>query len=189
MTFGIVALLAVVFGALALYAARAKGGNIEMPIKDFTSTKPGSFGLDYLFEKYGQLNGVDPLLLKAIAKTESNLDPKAVRNNPPRDVSVGLMQVLYIPSIPGDLSSPPSNRFNVNGWNVATFEKLQDPEFNISIGAQILSYNLRIYGYPRGIAVYNAYSARSDPAQGPFRNQVYVDRVLREYARLKGETT
>lgn len=159
-----------------------------MPEENFTSTKPESLGLDYLFEKYGRINSVDPLLLKAVAQAESNLNPKALRNNPPKDVSVGLMQILYLPSVPGDLSSPPSNRFNVNGWDQATFEKLQDPEFNIFIGAQILSYNLRVYGYPRGVAVYNSYSARNDPALGPFRNQVYVDRVLREFARLKGET-
>lgn len=187
MALGIAALLTLILGALALYAMRSKTPVAELPMEKFTSTKPESFGLDYLFEKYGQLNSVDPLLLKAVATAESNLNPKAVRNNPPHDVSVGLMQILYLPSIPGDLSSPPSNRFNVNGWKDATFERLQDPDFNIMIAAQILSYNLRIYGYPRGVAVYNSYSARNDPAQGPFRNQTYVNRVLREYALLRGE--
>lgn len=138
--------------------------------------------LDALFRKHGAKYGVDPLLLKAVAMVESSLDPNAV-NNADR-YSVGLMQILYRPSISGDLQSRPSNRFDIEGWSEATFDKLKDPDFNIKLGAQILAWNLRQFGFPRGIAVYNAWDQRVAPPNGPFKNQEYVDRVIANYSEL-----
>jgi soluble lytic murein transglycosylase-like protein len=133
--------------------------------------------LDEIFQKWGNRYGVDPILLKAIATVESSLDPSAEN---PSDPSVGLMQILCKPDADGKCS----NTLNVDGWNDATWERLHDPDFNVMIGAQILAWNLRTYGYPRGIAVYNAWSARNDPPEGPFRNQQYVDRVKAAYVAL-----
>lgn len=139
--------------------------------------------LDELFVGYAAQNGLDPLLLKAIASVESAMNPNAVRNNPPNDVSVGLMQVLCIPDSHGVCK----NRFDVEGWEGMTFDALKDPATNINIASQILAWNLRQFGFPRGIAVYNAWNARHAPVDGPFPNQGYVDKVLRAYANLKGE--
>ena len=139
--------------------------------------------LDSIFKKYGTRYGVDPLLLKAIATVESSLKSDAV--NEADRYSVGLMQILYRPSSALDRNSPPSNRFNIEGWNEATFDKLKDPDFNVKLGAQILAWNIKTYGMPRGIAVYNAWDQRHAPQGGPFKNQSYVDKVTRVYAQLQ----
>ena len=138
---------------------------------------------DNIFARWGKYYGVDPLLLKAIAMQESSLNAAAIRNNPPHDVSVGLMQILCIP----DANGVCTNRFNVEGWDSATFDKLKDPDFNVQIGAQILAWNLKQFGYPRGIAVYNSWDQRDAPINGPFKNQHYVNNVLANLASLKGE--
>lgn len=130
--------------------------------------------IDALFLKYGTLYNVPPNLLKALAVVESALKPNAIRNNPPNDVSAGLMQVLCLPGANGVCT----NKFNVDGWQGMTLQRLLDPETNIKIGAQIIAYNLRTYGYKRGIAVYNSWSARNSPADGPFPNDAYVNKVL-----------
>lgn len=141
--------------------------------------------LQEIFKKWGDVYGVDPLLLEAHAMAESNLNPTAVRWNPPSDISVGLMQILYIPGDLNDRNSPPKNRLNVDGWRDATFDKLKDPDFNVMIAAQIMRYNINTYGMPRAIAVYNNYSQRMAGRNGPFTNQSYVDKVSRNYAQLQ----
>lgn len=137
-----------------------------------------------LIDHYAALYGVDPDLVRSFIVVESNGDALAVRNNPPTDVSVGLMQILCIPDANGNCT----NRFNVDGWQGMTFDALKDEETNISIGVQILAWNLRQYGNPRGIAVYNSWSARQAPVDGPFPNDGYVKKVLAVYNRLKGYT-
>lgn len=166
-------ILAIVGAAALLFMSRS--ADAREPATASSSPSPT---LDELFAHYAQFLPPLPLngaaLLKAIARKESALNPLAVRNNPPNDVSVGLMQVLCIPDADGVCT----NRFNVDGWP-STFDALKDPETNLQIAVQILSYNLKQYGFPKGIAVYNSYSARNDSANGPFRNQQYVDDVLR----------
>jgi soluble lytic murein transglycosylase-like protein len=167
---------AIVAALVGFFYAR-KGNAMEAPQ---SAVQPVT--LDSLFKKYGAKYGVDWQLLKAIAMAESSLQPDAVRNNPPHDVSVGVMQILCLPGPSGYCS----NRFNVDGWQGMTADKLLDPETNIAIGAQILAWNLRTYGNPRGIAVYNSYSARHAGPTGPFPNDSYVAKVLRNLAKLKG---
>lgn len=135
-------------------------------------------GLDAIFDKYGNQYGVDPALLKAIASVESSLNPNAI--NAGDRYSVGLMQILYRPST-ADRNSPPTNRFDIDGWRDATFDKLKDPDFNVKMGAQILAWNIKTYGLPRAIAVYNAWDQRAAPVNGPFKNQAYVNKVLAHY--------
>lgn len=126
---------------------------------------------DKLYEKYGRLYGVDPKLLKAIAQVESDENPLAKN---PADPSYGLMQILYPQSL------------NVENWPPSSAEKLYDPDYNVSIGAQIISWNIRSFGPLKGVAVYNSWSARHDPETGPFVNQTYVNRVQGKYADLGG---
>jgi soluble lytic murein transglycosylase-like protein len=163
-----------VAGAGLFFAIRAGAATMK--------ESPESKSLDALFAKHGARYGVDPLLLKAVAMVESSLRPDAV--NEADRYSVGLMQILYRPSVAGDLTSRPTNRFDIEGWSEATFAKLKEPDFNIKLGAQILAWNLRQFGYPRGIAVYNAWDQRNAPPLGPFKNQSYVDRVIANYAEL-----
>src|SRR5579859_7824797 len=167
------ALIAGTIGAaLLLWTRSVQAGEKEMSLRE-------------IFDKWGNQYGVDPLLLEAFATVESGLDANAVRWNPPKDISVGLMQVLYIPSNINVPNSPPTNRFNVDGWSEATFDKLKDPEFNVRIASQIVAWNVKTFGMPRAIAVYNNYSQRFAGVNGPFTNQSYVDKVLRNYARLQ----
>lgn len=167
-------LLAVLGIAAFFYSRSASAQGNEMSLRD-------------IFNKWGGRYGVDPLLLEAHAMEESELDANAVHWNPPSDISVGLMQVLYIPSDISDVNSAPKNHFNVEGWSEATFDKLKDPDFNVRIAAQIVAWNIRTYGMPRAIAVYNQYTARFSGINGPFPNADYVAIVSRNYARLKGE--
>lgn len=163
---------ALIFGGM-FAATRAKAATLQAPE---AANVPAS--LDELFVGFAAYLPPLPVrgdaLLKALARKESNLNPDAVRNNPPNDVSVGLMQVLCIP----DENGVCRNKFNIDGWP-ATFDSLRDPETNLRFAVQILAYNLKVYGFPKGIAVYNSWSARDDAANGPFRNQQYVDDVLR----------
>jgi len=134
--------------------------------------------MDDLFRKWGVVYGVDWQLLKSIAVTESRLNPDAV--NAADNESIGLMQVLCRPDGGGGCS----NGLNVDGWSEATRKKLFDPRFNIKIGAQILAWNIRTYGLPKAIAVYNRWAERTSPVAGPFQNQLYVDAVLANDMRL-----
>lgn len=165
--FLVAAALGVAVGG-ALIAGRAHG-----------VSKQEEQAMDEIFQKYGVKYGVDPILLKAIATVESSLNPQAVN---PADPSVGLMQILCLPDGKGGCR----NRFNIDGWEDATFERLKDADFNVMLGAQILAWNLKTYGYPRGIAVYNAWDQRHAPVNGPFKNQSYVDKVIGAYRKLSG---
>jgi len=136
--------------------------------------------MDDIFRKWGAVYGVDWQLLKAIAITESSLNPDAV--NAADNESIGLMQVLCRPDGGGGCS----NGLNVDGWSEATRKKLFDPRFNIKIGAQILAWNIRTYGLPKAIAVYNRWAERTSPVAGPFENQSYVDAVLDNNVRQAG---
>lgn len=134
--------------------------------------------LDEIFQHWGDEYGVDWKLAKAIAMQESSLNPNAV--NSADNESLGLMQILCRPDGNGGCQ----NRLNVDGWSDATREKLLTPDYNIQIGVQILKWNIQQYGLPKAIAVYNKWDERTSPQEGPFGNQVYVDRVLNFYKGL-----
>jgi soluble lytic murein transglycosylase-like protein len=163
-------------GALFLYSRKADAAATDSAPPTVPAT-PAT--LDDLFARYG-VPPLTPRLLKAICIVESNLNPNAVRNNPPRDVSVGLGQVLCIP----DANGYCTNALNVDGWQGMTFEALKDPETNLYIASQILAWNIQQFGFPRGVAVYNSWSARTAPLNGPFPNQDYVNRVLSTMEKL-----
>ena len=133
---------------------------------------------DALFLTHGAAHGVDWRLLKAIAQVESHMNPRAVNR---RDPSIGLMGVLCRPA-----GTTCGNRLDVAGWPPARREQLFEPDYNVSLAAQILGWNLRTYGLPRGVAVYNQWSARRTPKGKQFPNQFYVDQVLRRYRELQG---
>jgi transglycosylase-like protein with SLT domain len=161
-------------GAGIFFAVKARASTME------NRTQVGN--MDAAFQEHGARYGVDPLLLKAIATVESSLKPDAV--NAADRYSVGLMQILYRPSDPNNLNSKPLNHFDIDGWNEATFDRLKTIDFNVKLGAQIIAWNLKTYGYPRGIAVFNAWDQRHSPLHGPFKNQAYVDKVIRIYSEL-----
>jgi soluble lytic murein transglycosylase-like protein len=142
------------------------------------NAKPKGPSLNDLYKKHGRQKGVDWRLLKAIARVESSENPQAFN---PNDPSIGLMQVLCR----ADESGKCTNKLNVQGWPPEDGTELFDPDYNLHIAAQILAWNIDQFGMPKGIAVYNAWKARHAPDEGPFPNQGYVDKVMREYEQTK----
>ena len=138
---------------------------------------PGS--LDEIYQRYGLFYDLDWRLIKAISLVEDpSQDPNAIN---PADPSYGLMQVLCWDG-PGGRCS---NIVNLPGWP-PTRDELLNPDINVKFGAGILKWNIDTYGYPKGIAVYNNWSARTAPENGPFPNQGYVDKVLSAYQAVRG---
>ncbi len=158
------------------------GGAALSAKKSAPAVAPGAAAgpFDSLYQRYGARYGVDWRLVKAHALVENApQDVNAV--NEDDDESIGLMQVLCQPDGAGGCR----NRFDIDGWDGITRAALFDPDTNIKMGAQILAWNVKTYGLPKGVAVYNAWDQRNAPAAGPFKNQYYVDRV-RSKARELG---
>ena len=132
---------------------------------------------DALYREAGAAYGVDWRLVKAVAIVESSENPKAENR---RDPSIGLMQLHCAEDAQGRCT----NRFDVEGWVGITRERLLDPRTNVRLGTQILAWNLRVFGFERGIAVYNSWAARHTPAGQAIPNQRYVDRVMGVYRKL-----
>lgn len=111
---------------------------------------------------------------------ESSENPRAVN---PADPSYGLMQILC----PADsMDSRCRNRLPaIPDFASATPRRLlDDVDFNLSIAAQLLAWNISRYGREGGIAVYNCWDSRLDLSAGREpRNQDYVDKVLAAYQR------
>ena len=149
------------FGALFMFLFADK---IPAGVRRFLNFDP-------LYQKYGEKYGVDWRLLKAIAQVESSENPQAVN---PADPSYGLMQILFPQSL------------NIENWPPKNSVELMEPDYNVSVGAQILAWNIRSYGFYRGVAVYNSWGSRLNPELGPFDNQSYVDKVMAAYAQLGG---
>lgn len=154
-----------------IWIAFAAGVLIMIGISINTMAEPL---LDALYVKHGNEQGIDPMLLKAIARVESGENPKAVN---PEDPSYGLMQIYYVKG---------KTDLNVADFPPDTYTKLYDPDYNLHIGAQILKWNINTYGLLKGIAIYNCWQSRFDPSSGPFTNQSYVDKVIKEYRKLGG---
>lgn len=166
--------LAIFIASLAglLWSMNTQGKNIVKETGAGT-VKP----LDTIYKEQGERFNVDWRLLKALSIVESSERPQ-VKN--PADPSYGLMQVLCVPDGNGGCS----NKFNIEGWPPVNAEALYDAEYNVSLGAQIIKWNIDTFGLVKGIAVYNNWSARNE--QQPFSNQSYVDKVLREFRNLGG---
>jgi len=174
----------VVAGVLGVIAAFQRVGDKEAGrfVKtgtpyDVEGDEMTELGFDHIYQQVGRTYGVSPRLLKAVARVESSERPNAVN---PSDPSYGLMQVLCR----GDGDGGCANALNVQGWPPVSKQELFDPRFNVQIGAQILQWNLDTYGFPKGVAVYNKWSARMESS--PFSNQGYVDKVLDAFESLGG---
>lgn len=115
----------------------------------------------FCFEEAGAKYGIDPLLLRTIAKVESDLDPVAINWNRNGTYDYGLMQI----------NSQWADKIGVDLWMA-----LGEPCMNVKMGAWILAQCLQKYGNNwRGIGCYH--SVKRD------RQKVYaskINRVLRE---------
>lgn len=93
----------------------------------------------FCFEEAGRLYGVSPRLLRALARVESAMDPRAVNRNPDGSVDVGLMQI----------NSRWRDRLR---WDLVQ----RDPCCNVMAGAWILRQCIARYGSTwDAVACYN----------------------------------
>ena len=127
---------------------------------------------DDLIQDAASRHDVDPKLIKAVIRTESNFNPSAVS----RAGAKGLMQIMDFNSRAMGVTNP------------------FDPAQNIDAGARILKGQIARYGdLSKALAAYNAGGPTVDKYGGvpPFREtQVYVARVteaLRAYQQQASE--
>jgi len=95
-----------------------------------------------------ETDNVSAKLLRAVAIVESGERVDAFN---PNDPSYGLMQILYTGS----------NTLYVKGWPPGSATELFSPDYNLLIGSQILDYNIKKYGFFRGVISYNNWSGRT----------------------------
>ena len=93
---------------------------------------------DYIV-KYAHKNGLDPFLVMAVIKQESNFVPDAAS-----DYAHGLMQI-----------TPDTAEWNARVMRLNDYDYL-DPETNIEIGCHYLAYLIDMYGnIDTALAAYN----------------------------------
>lgn len=126
------------------------------------------------FHKVGIAYRLDPDYLRAIAYKESRFNPKAIGKNNDGTRDIGIMQV---------------NTGNLE-WLRKTFPSisikklLENPCYNIHVGAYILNENFKLYGR-RWIAVgaYNA-GGKNNPRRIKIRHQ-YALSISGYYRKIK----
>ncbi len=140
---------------------------------DRASSAGGSFGtgnrgIFWHIDHYAKLHDVDPLLVRAVIKVESNFDPTAVSQNGAK----GLMQINPITA----------RHLGLND--------VFDIGDNIEGGVRYLRYLLERYGWNlhMALASYNAGPANIRRYNGipPFQEtRRYILRIIEVYERLK----
>lgn len=125
------------------------------------------------FSVAGSHYGIAPVLLEAIARTESQLDPLAVNTaNTDGSWDIGLMQInsRWLPQI--------------EAAGIAA-TALYDPCTSVWVGAWVLAGNIARYGYGwDAVGAYNAGTAATTAARD--RRERYAHRVHRELRRSGG---
>ncbi|WP_224958801.1 lytic transglycosylase domain-containing protein [Geomonas subterranea] len=117
----------------------------------------------FCFEEAGAEYGINPQILRAIAKVESNFNPAAVNHNTNGTYDFGLMQInsSWAPTI------------GKQRWN-----SLGDPCNSVKTGAWILSMCMEKYGYTwKAIGCYNS--------QTPDKRDRYSKKVFDQLQRVK----
>ncbi|GAB1847306.1 type III secretion system invasion protein IagB [Achromobacter xylosoxidans] len=116
----------------------------------------------------GERYGIDPLLLLAIAKVESSMNPKAINWNKNGTCDLGLMQI---------------NSSNFPALKAKGFdrEKLVDPCASIEAGAIMLSTFIKRHGYTW--TAVGAYNAGSSPSRAAAR-KAYATKVWNVYQEV-----
>jgi hypothetical protein len=117
----------------------------------------------FCFEEAGAEYGINPQILRAIAKVESNFNPVAVHRNTNGSFDFGLMQInsIWAPTL------------GKERWN-----SLGDPCNNAKAGAWILSMCMEKYGYTwKAIGCYNS--------QTPEKRDKYSRMVFNQLQKVK----
>ena len=128
------------------------------------------------WEAASQSNGIPVDVLKAVAKTESNFNPKAVNKNSNGSYDIGMMQINsgWLPKL---------EAFGL------TEASLYDACTNLKVGAWILSNNAKKLGWNwNAIGAYNVGCAKLDAAECDRRRNQYAWKVhtaLRKVTDIK----
>jgi len=135
--------------------------------------------LEPIINEMGAKYNVEPALIKAHIKQESNWDVNASRFEAHKgDASWGLMQLLL------------ATAREVSGSPNLTTTQLIQPRVNIEAGTKFIAQLQKRFGNMRdAIAAYNAGSPRLNPKTGKYINQEYVDRVTNNYNTYKAMGT
>ncbi|GFE60141.1 lytic transglycosylase domain-containing protein [Geobacter sp. AOG2] len=117
----------------------------------------------FCFEEAGEMYGINPLVLRSIARVESNFDPDAINKNNNGTFDIGLMQINTI-------------------WKPVLGEQrwknLGDACYNTKTGAWILATCIAKYGYNwKAIGCYNS--------QTPEKSEAYARKVFGHLKQLE----
>ena len=128
----------------------------------FLGTVKAEAAGQYCFDEAGGQYGINPLILRAIAKVESNFNPAAINWNSNGSYDFGVMQI----------NSSWAPVLGKERWNT-----LGDPCCNIKTGASILASCMKKYGYTwEAIGCYNS--------QTPDKRDKYARSVFTQLQRL-----
>lgn len=123
----------------------------------------GSEAYSFCFDEAGSQYGINPLILRAIAKVESNFNPVAFNRNRNGSYDFGLMQI----------NSSWANVLGSERWNA-----LGDACYNTMTGAWILANCMSTYGYTwKAIGCYNS--------QTPDKRDRYARAVFAQLQRIE----
>lgn len=128
-------------------------------------------GLEHSIRVQAIKNNIEPELLAALIFVESSFYPSVVSSAN----ACGLTQV-----VPRWTGGPETKGVKY------TCQQLKDPETSIKVGAQILSYSIRVYGKgneDKGLCVYNA-GIKCITKKGYYKRLYYVKKVRDIYDTL-----
>jgi soluble lytic murein transglycosylase-like protein len=115
------------------------------------------------FDEAGAQYGINPQILRAIAKVESNYNPRAINRNTNGTYDFGVMQINSIWAA----------TLGKERWNA-----LGDPCTNIKTGSSILAGCMKKYGYTwEAIGCYNS--------QTPDKRDKYAKMVFNQLQRIE----
>jgi len=152
------------FTGIGLVQARATEGNFNSLANKISAYRDCFISASFTY-------GVSYELLMAIAKVESNFNPRALGRNRNRSYDIGIMQInsSWLPYL---------RRYGIR------VEHLWDPCYNIHIGAMVLRHCMDIYGNSwRAVDCYNKGAKRANNTSKYVWN---VYRALREISESKG---
>lgn len=125
----------------------------------------GVHAQEFCFDEAGVMYGINPIILRAIAKVESNFNPRAVNRNRNGTYDFGVMQI----------NSSWAYNLGMEHWMT-----LGDACSNIKTGAMILSGCMKKYGYTwEAIGCYNS--------QTPDKRDRYAQLVFRQLKHIEKE--
>lgn len=165
----IIVVLAAAAAILLFIPTKLYGGPKEMVPIPIQVPGGREESLDEMIRRVANRYGVDPALVKAIIRQESNFNPYAVN---PSDPSYGLMQIM--PILGQDFGI-------VKEWQNPTESEIamiKDPETNIRCGTWFLSTLLKDNPLDAAIQMYNV--GRRGYNEGR-RNADYLAKVKRFY--------